>query len=172
MKSIIQSHRHGNSRFSRNSAGFTLIELVVVIVISITIAAFAVPNFQNMMNSYRLSSAATSIQGAVQATRYQAITGGCSYQLALTTTSQFYQVQAQQITGSPPACSTSTYTNVGNPVQWSTSSKISLSNNITYTFLPNGSVTISGSNPITLTLNGVWKQITVSGTGYATIVSQ
>jgi prepilin-type N-terminal cleavage/methylation domain-containing protein len=164
--------RRIGARCSHASSGFTLVELLMVMAISIIICAFAVPNLQNSMTSYRLGAAASAISGAIQATRYQAITGGCTYQLTLTSGSQNYQVTAQTISGSPPACST-TYSNIGSAVQWSTSSSISLNSSITYTFSPNGTVSTNVSgNVIQLSVNNLWKTITVSGTGYVTLGSQ
>ena len=161
------------SRLSQQSGGFTLVELLMVMAISVVICAFAVPNFQSTMMTYRLGSAASAISGAVQSTRYQAINAGCTYQLALTSGSTTYQVSAQTISGSPPACS-STYSNVGSAVPWSTTSNISLNQSVTFTFNPNGTVTssVSGTPQMTISTGNYWKQITVSGTGYVTIQSQ
>ena len=173
LKTRSTKHRRAQSRLGDNSAGFTLVELLVVMAISVVACAFAVPNFQSTMTSYRLSAAASSISGAIQSTRYQAITGGCTFQLALTTSSQTYQVSANQITGSPPACDTSSFTNVGGAVQWSTSPSITLNTSITYTFKPDGTVSTNVSgNQIQLSVNNLWKKITVSGAGYVTLQSQ
>jgi len=155
-------------RVSEGAPGFTLIELVVVVAIVLVISAMAMPMARNMIRSYRLNAAASSISGAIQSTRYQAIMVGCPYTLAFSSSSITYQAATQNITGTPPACATS-YSNVGGAVPWATSPEISLSSSVTLTFNPSGTVTSNqtGSPPTTLTIGvgGMTKTITVSGVG-------
>jgi len=173
----LSKHRRRKSRLPHNSAGFTLIEMLIVMVIAIILSAMAVPVYQNVMTSYRLSTAASTIAGAIQSTRYRAIAVGCSYKLVLTTGSTNYQILTQAMTGNPPSCpTTSTYTNVGDAIPWTSTTNINLSSSVTLTFIPNGTVVDqTGSPPSstvaeeTLSINGLTKNIYVSGVGYVTV---
>lgn len=154
------------------AAGFTLIELVVVVAIIMVMTAVAIPMARNTIRSYRLSAATTAVSGAIQSTRYQAIMIGCPYTLTFTTSSLNYQLATQSITGTPPACATS-YSNVGGAIPWSTSKEIAISANTTLQFNPNGTVSATtGALTFDLTLAGMKKSFTVSGVGNVNIVSK
>lgn len=149
----------------KHASGFTLIELVVVLAIIMIISVMSIPYARNVLRSYRLNAAASSIKGLVQSTRYQAIMVGCPYRVAFTTGSVNYQLSTQQITGTPPACSSS-YSNVGSAVPWTTTSEASISANTTLQFNPNGTVSAStGNSDFTISLAGVTRSISVSGVG-------
>jgi Tfp pilus assembly protein FimT len=149
--------------------GFSLVELVVVVAIIMLITAMAIPQARNMMRSYRLNAATASIKSTVQSTRYQAIMVGCPYRVAFTTGSVNYQLSTQAITGTPPACSTS-YSNVGGTIPWSTTPEAAISANTTLQFNPNGTVTAStGNSDLSISLAGVTRSISVSGVGNVTI---
>lgn len=64
-------------RFERASrkaeAGFTLVELMVSVVVMMIIAAIAIPSILQGWNSYRLTSAADSVAGLLERTRFEAI---------------------------------------------------------------------------------------------------
>ncbi len=68
----------------RTTAGFSLIEALVVVSIICVLAAIAIPMSLNAVKTYRLSAAVAATTGALQATRYQAIMHGYQYQLTLT----------------------------------------------------------------------------------------
>jgi type II secretory pathway pseudopilin PulG len=76
-------------------SGFTIIEALLVIAISIITAAIAIPIFTNAVNNYRLTAAVSATTGAISATRMQAIMHGCSYEVIFTTTSLSYQVYSE-----------------------------------------------------------------------------
>jgi len=152
--------------------GFTLLELVIVVAIVLLIMAMAAPLARNMVRNYRLNAAASSVAGAIQSTRYQAIMVGCPYTLALTTNSLNYQIATQAITGTPPACATS-YSNVGTAVPWATTNEIAISANTTLQFNPSGTVSATtGALNFDLTLGTMKKSFTVSGVGNVDIVSK
>lgn len=53
--------------------GFTLIELTVSVAVMMIIAAIAIPSILQGWNSYRLTSAADSVAGILERTRFEAI---------------------------------------------------------------------------------------------------
>lgn len=57
----------------RAEAGFTLVELCVSVVVMMIIAAIAIPSIMQGWNSYRLTSAADSVAGLLERTRFEAI---------------------------------------------------------------------------------------------------
>ncbi len=59
--------------------GFSLLELVIVIAISLTIAAIAIPNFLTGYYNIRLKSAATDLSGFMQRARLQAARQNATY---------------------------------------------------------------------------------------------
>lgn len=152
--------------------GFTLLELVVVVAIILVITAMALPFARNAIRAYRLNAAASAVSGVIQSTRYQAIMVGCPYTLSFTSGSMTYQLAAQTITGTPPACSTS-FSNVGSAIPWTTSAEIAIDQDVTLQFNPSGTVSATtGNMQFNLTLGTMTKAFTVSGVGNVSIVSK
>ena len=60
----------------RDTRGFTLIELMVVVVLLGTVVGFSIPGFKNMMNSQNLKGAADNITGQFRLARQKAIATG------------------------------------------------------------------------------------------------
>src|ERR1700730_14355106 len=86
----------GRTRSSTSSArGFTVIELLVTMAVGIIMAAYAIPLLQNGMNFYKVRAATSSITGAIQSTRFQAIFHGCPYALAFNKAAMTYQVSTE-----------------------------------------------------------------------------
>jgi len=143
---------------SRSTAGFSLIELLLVVIISLILAAFAIPATRSAIANYQLSAAIDSATGAIQTTRYQAIMHGYQYQVAFNNTQNTYQVLSE----APPA---TTFTDVNNAVPLS-AEPITVSGPTTLQFKPNGSVSaILGAMSFTITYNGVTRTVTVSNYG-------
>lgn len=88
------------------TAGFSMIELLIVVAIGSLMVVLALPNIINTMSNMHLGSSASSLAGAIQSSRYLAVSSGCSIQLSVS--AQTYQVSSPQLTGNPPSC-TSTY---------------------------------------------------------------
>lgn len=168
-------------------AGFTMIELLVVLGIAVVILGAAIPIITNTMYSMHLGSAASSLSSAIQATRYKAISVGCPYQFTILASSNQFQLATELVSGTPPACAT-TYTNVGldgtvNPpptpfansdVTISTSTSCP---NIPFLLNPSGTVstvstpTVASSVCIVLAHGAITKTVTVSGVGNVKVTS-
>ena len=121
----------------RATAGFSLIELLVVLAIGTVLTVIAVPITINAMKSYRLTAAVSAATGAIQATRYAAImhgypgTGspGYGYEITFTPATNSYQVYAMV----PPAI---TYSPVGTAVPISRLGDATISRTVTYQLAP------------------------------------
>lgn len=143
----------------RSWAGYTLVELLVVITIAVILSIMAIPMSRAALASYQLTSAVDSATGAIQATRYQAIMHGYTYQLSFIPGTQTkYQVLSMV----PPL---TTFANVGNEVPLS-GAPIALSAATTLQFKPNGSVSATvGLMTFSISYNGTTKTLTVSNYG-------
>ena len=153
-RSIRAAHQH------RPARGFTLLELLFVVLIATILTVIALPVLNNTMDAYRLRSAVSSVTGAIQTTRYQAISDGFPYQIVLKSASSTMQVQ------SDPG-RTGLFTNVGNAIPLASSSiPVVLGADTTLQFRPSGVVaaTVGGQN-LTLTYRGKTETITVSSYG-------
>jgi type II secretory pathway pseudopilin PulG len=149
------------SRRLRNARGFSLVELLIVVMITIILTAIAIPRVQSLMYAYRLNSAVAMAKWAIQSTRFQALQSGYHFQTVFTAASANYQIQDLP--------SGTTYVNVGIAVPLS-SWPITFSGNTTINFSPNGSVSEPvGTNVFTITYQGITKTLTVSNYGNVTI---
>src|SRR5215470_13377343 len=91
------------------SRGFTLLELLFTVLIGIILTAIALPLINNVMTNFKLRSAVASVTGAIQTTRFQAISAGYAYQVVFDKTASTYQVQSDPN-------HTGLFGNVGGPV--------------------------------------------------------
>jgi Tfp pilus assembly protein FimT len=147
----------------RRSAGFTMMEVAIVISIVMVLLAFGIPSMLSTIDTYKLNSAATSASWAIQTTRYQALMKGYPYQLTFSTANNTFQVASE-----PPGTNTFTNVGVGVPI---TAAPVTISANAQLQFKGNGSVTpvLAGSQTFTITYKGRTKTITVSNYGSVTI---
>jgi Tfp pilus assembly protein FimT len=134
----------------KTSAGFTLMELLIGIAIVMIMTAIALPMLQSGMAYFRLRGAISSITGAIQSTRYQAIVQGIPYQVVFDSTAKTYQIQNQP--GGAGA-----FVNVCVPAQAScpvplsgSGMPVTLDVDTTLTFSPGGRV--SSTNPANKTV--------------------
>ena len=79
----------------RPSPGFSFLELLIALSISLIMLAFAIPIVQRTMDHYRLKATIATTTWAIQATRYQSIRQGYPYQIALDPATLSYQVLSQ-----------------------------------------------------------------------------
>jgi len=152
----------------RSGRGFTMIELAVALGIGIVLLAMALPTVQSTVANFRLQGSVSSVTGAVQATRYQAIQNGFPYRLTLTASTLQYQL-ASQPSGA------SSFSNVGSAVPFATTG-LTLNADKTLYFSPRGVIgTSSGTATcptaatMILTYSGLTKTITVSCYGQITV---
>lgn len=138
-KRLTQSPGNPSSQRPQKTArGFTTLELVMVMVVGLILAAIAVPLIQSSLRSFRLSAAVNSITGAIQSTRYRAILDGCRYAVNFNKDDNTYQISSA-VTGG--ACAP-VLTNVGPAVPFGRLSDIALSQNVAFQFSPGGSVQV------------------------------
>jgi prepilin-type N-terminal cleavage/methylation domain-containing protein len=159
---------------AKSARGFTLIELLFVILIALVMTAMAVPLVSNVTSYFRLRGAISSITGAIQSTRYQAIFQGCPYQVVFTAATNTYQIQNKCPVGGPVGPPVGAFVNVCTPpvvncpVPLSGSGiPITLNADITLTFSPGGKVT-SATAPMSMVVTYGGKPpetITVSSYG-------
>lgn len=67
----------------RHSAGFTIIELMVTVIVVGIFAAVAVPSFSNMVNNNRLRSASSELYSLIQFARSTAAQNSATYNVCL-----------------------------------------------------------------------------------------
>jgi type II secretory pathway pseudopilin PulG len=151
--------------------------LLIVIAIACTLAAIAIPQFLNAMNTYRLSAAVSATTGALQSTRFQAIMHGCQYQLVITSATLSYQVYSETpALGSGTTGCLGAFAPVppGTPIPIASGYITMSGTSFTYTFYPNGTVTMTSSPAnTTLEISNRWQKhpstiqnyIYVSGVG-------
>jgi type II secretion system protein H len=72
----------------KSSSGFTLIEMLVVIIIIGVIAAIAVPNFLGLLNRNRANEAMRQVEGALREAQKQAIRRGRQCTVNIDTTNK------------------------------------------------------------------------------------
>lgn len=156
--------RHSRSTVAslqvKSSKGFTLIEMLIVLAILVIATAIAVPMLNNVMNTYRLRAAVSSVTGAIQSSRYQAISSGYAYQIVLSKAAGTFQVQSDPN-------HVGTFSNVGNAIPLASSSiPVVLGADTTLQFRPSGLVAATvGNTTLTLTYGVKTETITVSSYG-------
>ena len=169
---MIRRQRETNEPSGQRSnpiRGFTLLELIFVLVIVLIMTAMAVPLLSNALTGYRLRGATASLTGSIQATRYQAIFNGYPFQLVIDSAALTYQVKNDP---------TRTATFVKYCVSGATSCPIPLAGSgtpvvldagSTFTFSPSGAVTsttaVGGVTTMVLTYAGKTENIKVSSYG-------
>ncbi len=182
-----------------SNGGYSILEIMVVLAIILIMLKIALPTINNSMTDLHLGSSANSLAGGIQSARYQAISTGCTVQIALlfarTAGQQNYQLSTYLPTGTPPACA-GTFSNYINyptacvscPVPFTspditltTVNGVALSSSIpsvSLYFNPNGTVSTTPGGVaanFTLVLSpsnaGQTKTVNVSGVGYVKVTA-
>lgn len=73
-------------------AGFTLVEMVIVVALLAILASFAIPSYQNMVQDSMVRNAASSIQTGIQLARGEAVKRNASVQFDLRGTDSAWTV--------------------------------------------------------------------------------
>jgi prepilin-type N-terminal cleavage/methylation domain-containing protein len=157
---------------ARAARGFTVVELVIVVAIALVVMAMAVPGIRRVTQLYAMRAAVTSVTGAIQSARYNAIFHNCRYQLVFTAASKSYTVANMVPAAGGQTCNAA-YSAPGPaiPIQ---GRGASLGANITLQFLPSGFVQSVPAGAIAMTVSYAGsgipdKQITVSNYGQITV---
>ena len=143
--------RSSTQHSARTDRGFSLVELVIVVAIALIVMAMAVPVIRRTLQFYALRSGVTSLTGAIQAARYQAIFHGCRYQVVFNAAAYNYTVANQVPAAGVSAC-TGVYGAPGAAIPLM-GRGVALGATTTMQFLPDGTVvTVPATNPMTLQL--------------------
>jgi prepilin-type N-terminal cleavage/methylation domain-containing protein len=78
-------HGGGPSDGSASSLGFTLVELLIVVAITLVVAAFAIPTMVTAIDAYQLRGRLSDVANLAQACRTQALRNNASQRLLFTT---------------------------------------------------------------------------------------
>ena len=163
-----ESRTAGVRFLQKDSRGFTIVELLIVVLIGSLLTAISVPLYKSAMISMQLNSTVSAISGAISQTRYAAIMNGHVYTLVLTTPANTYvvsDVTESTANGAVPLPSTAILINGGTSATY------------TYTLCPNGTAYGAGGTCIanntvppalSATNNGRQININVSGVGSVT----
>jgi prepilin-type N-terminal cleavage/methylation domain-containing protein len=150
----------------RRSQGFTLLELVMVVTIGLVLGAMSIPAIVSTVNYFKFRSAVSSVTGAMQTARYQAIYQGCSSQVVFDAAAFTYQISGLTPNVAPALGCSAVYvpintTLIPTPIG---DKRVSLAASKTITFSPGGAVTPVPTT-LTLTNNGRTATILVSNFG-------
>jgi len=150
---------------SDSARGFSLVELLFVVLIATITTLMAIPVVRTAFISYKLSAAVNSVTGSIQTTRYQAISKGYPFQIVFTKATSKYQILSDP--GNVGA-----FANVG--VASPFTSTATLGQDTTFTFSPGGAVSspqadATGTTTMTLQYSGNAKTITISPFGRANV---
>jgi Tfp pilus assembly protein FimT len=145
-------------------AGFSVVELAVVVTIGLVMMGFAVPIVRSTMFRYRLNGAVSAVTGAIRTGRYLALMKGYRYRLAISPTARNYQFSSDPERDS-------TFANEGSAVPFtSPSAPVTISAATTLEFRPNGQVAATtGGMSVNVSYQGVTKTISVSNYGNVTV---
>jgi prepilin-type N-terminal cleavage/methylation domain-containing protein len=154
-RSVVDSSRRG-------LRGFSIVELLIVVLVGGILTAMAIPRIQSSLNLYHLDGAVAATTWAIQSTRYQALVQGVQYQVVFDATANTAQIQSSADGGV-------TFTNAGsNGAVPISGSAVLLNQNTTLRFKPNGYVSAPvGALNYTISYQGFSQQVCVSN--YANI---
>jgi prepilin-type N-terminal cleavage/methylation domain-containing protein len=151
-------------------AGFTVLELVVVIAVVGVLASFAIPMTMGALRNYRLSAAVSAATGAISATRYQAIMHAYPYSITFNSSNATYQVANATASACPV---TTVFTPLpGGPTPISGNGDVTINQTTTLVFCANGTVSATtGAMSFTISDPLTNRQHTISVTGVGDVTS-
>jgi Tfp pilus assembly protein FimT len=169
------SMKEKTTREKHPEAGFSMLEVALVMMIALLMAAMAIPTFRSAVATYQLDAAVDNITGAIQGARYQAIMHGYMYQVDVNSATNQIQISSEippatafsPTSAALPISSQGVVVGVGTPGS-------GFANHATLQFKANGAVLLASGQAspmvLTVTYNGTTKTITVSN--YASIKVQ
>jgi Tfp pilus assembly protein FimT len=148
-------------------AGFSIIELIMVLLVGTLLTACALPITSAVLTSYRLNSAVANATWAIQSIRFQALEEGYPFQATISGNSSGYN-PSYQVASKPVG--TTTFTNVGTSVPLS-GSPVQISGTAVLQFQPNGTVsmTVGGSTASSFQILYQGSSNTISVTNYGNV---
>lgn len=153
-------HSPAPPRLRLSSRGFSLLEIVVVILIAMVLSAITVPSLLQTIERYRFRSAVISLTGAIQSTRFQCIMRGYPMRIDLDKTTNSFRVYQKPL-GAPA------FVPIGAAVPLG---RIDLQDQTALEFSPNGKVTATqGTLILVVTYGNESKTVTVSPFGNITV---
>jgi prepilin-type N-terminal cleavage/methylation domain-containing protein len=159
-----QQTRNRPARAS-SQRGFSLIEIVVVVSIALVLAAIAIPVMTRSLQYFRFRSAVSSVTGAIQSAKYQAVFQGCPFQVAFVAGTYTYQILGENKQPAPATGCVAGFVARTNALPLS-GSGVTLTANSTLQFSPSGKVTSPvGLMTMTLTSAPQTATITISNFG-------
>jgi len=143
-----------------SAAGWSLIDILVALSVAAIMAAMAIPEAANIVRNYRLDAAVSSVTGAIQSTRYQAIMRGYPYVIEFDPGNGSYQV-LNKPPGAPDFVAT------GGPIPISGLDNATMSPAASFQFNPQGTVVPAegGGSSVRISNGPITKTITVSAVG-------
>ena len=158
--------RRTSERLLGHARGFSLVEMLVVLVVAIVMTAIAIPSVTSGVRSYRLNGAVSGVTWAIHSTRYQALMEGYPFQVVFSSATNSYLIQSMK----PPAVAYSNVDTSANPSVPFSGYPVVLSANTTLSFRPNGYVTPAvGTLVFTITYQGVCQKLSVTNYGNVSI---
>jgi prepilin-type N-terminal cleavage/methylation domain-containing protein len=151
---------------ARKQRGFSMLEIVVVLLIALVVMGFAIPQIITSLGNYRLHSAVSTATWAIQSTRYQALMEGYPFEVTFNASTNSYQILS-----APTAVAPTSFSNVGASVPLS-GTAMSVNQTTTFAFTPMGFVTATPANGLTNFVVTAWGNtatIVVSNYGNITV---
>ncbi len=156
---------------TRSNAGFSAIELIMVLLVGTIITVSAIPTVSSTVKQYRLKSAVATTTWSIQSIRFQALMEGYPFQVTFQGDSNgnnpTYQIASK-------ASGATSYSNVGRTVPLSGSS-VNLAAATVVQFQPNGTVSVTrggaAATSMQISYYGNSNTITVSNYGNISVTS-